>query len=238
MQSGIYRITCRANMKSYIGSAIDFDRRWYQHKWALKSGRHYNLHLQNAWNKHGAEKFSFEKLIICSSENVIFYEQLCLDALNPEFNNALRAGNTLGTRHSQATRDKIRRKAIGRKCQQRSDLHKQKLSAAHKGKAKPQHVMDALQRGRANHIITDSQRAALSQAIKLGYENGTRSKAKTEQHKNKIGQYFARFTDDQIREIRSMSAGGISGKQLAKIFETPTSTISQIVNKKRYKWVA
>lgn len=238
MQTGIYRITCSANQKSYIGSAKDFDRRWYQHRWALKGGKHYNAHLQNAWNKHGEPAFVFEKLLVCSLDDLLFYEQLCLDEFRPSLNSALRAGNTLGTRHSIATREKIRQRAIGRKCPERSEAYRKKLSESHKGKKKPQHVLDALQQGRKNHVITETQRAALSKAVRDGYENGTRPRIKTEGHRNKIGQFFARFTDEQVRQIRALSASGVSGKKLAEMFETPTSTISQIINKKRYRWVA
>lgn len=58
----IYRITNMANNKFYIGSALSFERRLWQHKYDLKRGVHKNPRLQAAWNKYGEEMFVFEVL--------------------------------------------------------------------------------------------------------------------------------------------------------------------------------
>jgi group I intron endonuclease len=58
----IYRITNMANNKFYIGSALSFERRSWQHKYDLKRGAHKNPRLQAAWNKYGEEMFVFEIL--------------------------------------------------------------------------------------------------------------------------------------------------------------------------------
>lgn len=57
---GIYKIINRVNGKYYVGSAIDFDARWWTHRDALLKGDHSNIYLQSAWNKYGEEGFSFE----------------------------------------------------------------------------------------------------------------------------------------------------------------------------------
>jgi group I intron endonuclease len=58
----IYRITNMANGKYYIGSSDSFERRVWQHKYALKRGEHKNPRLQAAWAKYGEEMFVFEVL--------------------------------------------------------------------------------------------------------------------------------------------------------------------------------
>jgi group I intron endonuclease len=58
----IYRITNMANDHYYIGSAESFERRRWQHTYALKRNEHKNPRLQAAWNKYGAEMFVFEIL--------------------------------------------------------------------------------------------------------------------------------------------------------------------------------
>jgi group I intron endonuclease len=58
---GVYKITNTADGKVYIGStAIDTDHRWSTHRALLRTGKHYNRHLQNAWNKYGESVFTFE----------------------------------------------------------------------------------------------------------------------------------------------------------------------------------
>jgi len=69
--AGIYKITCIANNKVYIGSTTDVRKRWYWHKGDLRANRHHNSHLQFAWNKYGEQSFEFEIL-----EMVMFVEHL------------------------------------------------------------------------------------------------------------------------------------------------------------------
>lgn len=51
--------------------------------------------------------------------------------------------------------------------------------------------------------------------------------------------FRARFTDDQIREIRSVYAGGgVSCADLARRYDIPYMTMSHIIRRERYKDVA
>jgi group I intron endonuclease len=68
--SGIYRILNNVNSKSYIGKSIRLYHRKYQHFVQLRSNRHQNSYLQYAFNKYGADNFSFEVLEICD-ENIL-----------------------------------------------------------------------------------------------------------------------------------------------------------------------
>jgi group I intron endonuclease len=54
--------------------------RWSIHKYELKTGSHDNIHLQNAWNKHGKDNFLFEIIEQCLPENLLLTEQKYLDA--------------------------------------------------------------------------------------------------------------------------------------------------------------
>lgn len=62
---GVYLIEC--NGKPYVGSSIDIHLRWKTHIRCLRNKYHCNRKLQNAWNKHGKEKFSFSILEICDA---------------------------------------------------------------------------------------------------------------------------------------------------------------------------
>jgi len=60
---GIYKIINKINNKYYVGSSLNIlgepHGRFYQHKAHLKCQRHYNKHLQSAWNKYSSENFDF-----------------------------------------------------------------------------------------------------------------------------------------------------------------------------------
>lgn len=90
---GIYRIRNTRNDKFYIGSTKDFDRRKSEHFAKLNMDKHEGPKLQNAYNKEkNKDNFVFDKLIICSPDMLLFYEQLFLDALAPSYNASKIAG--------------------------------------------------------------------------------------------------------------------------------------------------
>lgn len=83
---GIYIITNINNGKRYIGSSKNLYNRLRDHLWDLKSDRHINSHLQNAWNKYGEENFEYGILCICDEEDKLNKEQFFIDEFSPEYN--------------------------------------------------------------------------------------------------------------------------------------------------------
>lgn len=57
---GIYLIVHKPSKTVYYGQSCNVEQRFYQHKYSLRSGRHENPKLQNAWNKYKEEDFIFE----------------------------------------------------------------------------------------------------------------------------------------------------------------------------------
>jgi group I intron endonuclease len=99
MISGIYKIENLLSGKLYIGSAVNLDNRLKHHRSRLRSGVHKNRHLQSAWNREGESLFAFETLLFCSREQLMFYEQRCIDgfdAVNSGYNIDPIAGKTVG----------------------------------------------------------------------------------------------------------------------------------------------
>lgn len=154
MRSGIYAIVNKGDGRTYIGGTINFVHRWSVHKCYLNKGTHSSRELQLAWSQQGAAEFEFKIVLICSPDNVRFYEQLCLDAWQDKYNACPRACSRVGTRNSPEHNANIsagrrgtkwtvearERVSIQRKGRRLSEETKRKLSAAHTGKKRsPEH---------------------------------------------------------------------------------------------------
>lgn len=235
--SGVYEILHVESGKRYIGSARDFQKRWNAHRSHLRRGSHHSPHLQRSWLKHGEAGFEFRILEPCDPSHVILFEQVWLDWCKPEFNVCPKAYSTAGRKFTEATKEKIRQSSIGKKMPARTAEYREKISKAHKGKQKSSEHMKALQAGREKHIPTKAQREAISNSLKLAYQEGRKSREKTQEHCHKIGKFYAKLSDQEIREIRKLRADGVTGRELAKRYNSNPGTISNIVNGKRYCWV-
>jgi hypothetical protein len=106
-QSGVYRITCKPTGKQYVGSAKKFRARWSLHRVQLRQGKHHAPYLQNSWDKYGADAIAFEVLLVCDHKMALFYEQIMLDALKPEFNTSPVAGSALGVKHTEQAKQNM-----------------------------------------------------------------------------------------------------------------------------------
>lgn len=131
---GVYKITFNNYDKFYIGSSVDLTRRKATHKSKLLSNSHCNKKLQNVFNKHGM--FTFEVIENCSRDNLIEREQFFLDSLKPELNILDEAYNSIGFRHSEETKSKL--KVINKEIVNRIEV-KNKISKTwfKKGISKP-----------------------------------------------------------------------------------------------------
>lgn len=79
MISGIYCILNKRDGKVYVGSSFDVEHRWCAHLHKLRSGKHENRYLQNAWWKHGESSFEFVLLDEVPTHDLIKEEQIWLD---------------------------------------------------------------------------------------------------------------------------------------------------------------
>ncbi len=130
MNSGVYAITTPSGHQ-YVGSALNFSRRFGQHRTDLRRRRHRNVMLQRAVEKYGLESLSFSTLIICRPEDLILYEQIAIDALAPAYNIRLAADTNRGLKRSEESKAKMAKAREGRKL---SEEHKANIGAAGRGK--------------------------------------------------------------------------------------------------------
>lgn len=101
-RSGIYSITNNLNGDSYIGQSVNLRRRKSDHFSLMKKGRGVNPHFQNAWNKYGADNFSFEIVLYCEPFELTHYEQCLVDRLDPAYNICRECvDSTRGVKHTE-----------------------------------------------------------------------------------------------------------------------------------------
>lgn len=160
MKSGIYKITNVVNNKCYIGSAVNFNRRWYLHKTELRKNKHHSKHLQHAWNKYGEESFKFEVLFYCEKEELIKYEQLHFDELKPEYNICKVAGSMLGVKRGPLT-----------------DSHKLKLSVINKGKNPSEETVEKMRNSHKGTILSEERKEKIRES-NLGLKRSSETRLK------------------------------------------------------------
>lgn len=167
MPSGIYQLRNTVNGKCYIGSTKRLVARKSKHLTTLREGNHDNAHLQNAANKYGGNSLMFEVLLLCDPENLLLYEQMCIDCLKPEYNICPTAGNCLGVRHTEESK---RNMSVSKKGIRHSEESRRKMSIAMKGNTNPK-----------GHVVSEETRKKISAS-----ETGCKKPPHTEEWKRKI----------------------------------------------------
>lgn len=133
MNTGIYQILNIINGKRYIGSAVNFDRRWKEHRKLLRKNKHHSRHLQSAWNKYGEDSFKFLPVLTCTKELLLIIEQRAIDLFHPEYNINPTAGSCLGVKRTDEAKAKMSEAKRGIEF---SPDHRAKLAEAKRGKKK------------------------------------------------------------------------------------------------------
>lgn len=107
---GVYSIRHLKSGRAYVGSSINIQRRWKDHRGYLQRGNHPNPKLQALWNKHGADAFVWEVLYYCPEEEVRGLEQRVIYEVRPALNLCLVVGleGAAGRVWSQAERRRNR----------------------------------------------------------------------------------------------------------------------------------
>lgn len=193
--TGIYEIVNLVNGKRYIGSAVNFKKRWNSHQHSLRQGKHPSKHLQSTWNKHGAERFSFRPLILCDRDNLLMYEQIAIDAMKPEYNKCPTAGSCIGRKATAETLAKMSARASSISPETRarmseaqskrrhSEETKLKLSLHFKGRKVSDETRAKLSAAAKGHAVSDETRQKLRDAlvgkeVRRGWSHTPESRAK------------------------------------------------------------
>lgn len=162
MQTGIYSITSPSG-NCYIGSAVNFDRRWSVHLHRLRKGNHHSPALQSAYLKYGEAALIFSKLFVCSRGDLLFYEQRAIDACRPKYNSCLIAGNSIGYRHTEESRARMSAFHAGKTL---SPEHRANIGKRFKGVPRPPEIGARLSAALSGRKHTAEHRANNSTARK------------------------------------------------------------------------
>lgn len=73
---GVYGIFCKTNEKFYIGSSKGIQGRLTDHLCGLKLNKHYNGHLQKAWNLYGEDDFIMFDIEYCEEHLLLIREDM------------------------------------------------------------------------------------------------------------------------------------------------------------------
>ncbi|SRR5260221_446095 len=160
--SGIYRIRCIVTSRIYVGSAVNLRKRCAEHFNALHRNGHYNLKLQRAFNKYGANTFIFEIIeFTLLPEMLTAREQYWFRKLRPAFNICPVAGSALGRKHRKETIEQIRLSNLGWK---HTDEAKRKMSEANKSRPPQPKTIEKMRLANLGHPMSIETRAKLSDA--------------------------------------------------------------------------
>lgn len=139
---GIYKISCAANGKIYIGSSTQIARRFYLHKRDLSRGKHHSILLQRAWSKYGESAFSFEKILYCAKDSLLEYEQAVMDlykSYDPSYGmNISHVAGRSAAKCSEERKQKMREERTGKPIFKNNPAaHANMMAAVRRGKDHP-----------------------------------------------------------------------------------------------------
>lgn len=172
MNSGIYKIINKETGKFYIGSTVNFSKRWREHKYMLDKNNHHCTHLQNSWNKHGAQCFDFEILekLEPRQEILLEKEQIYLNNYANLYNICKYAGSPRDKKHSEETKKKI---AKANKGKQRSLETIEKLKKINLGRIHSDDARQNMRIAQLGRTHSDISKQKMSIAQKLSnHERG------------------------------------------------------------------
>lgn len=252
MRGGIYAIVNKVNGKRYIGSAVDFSRRFNKHRTELRCGRHHCSHLYRAWRKHGEQAFEFRRLLVCKTEHLVMYEQRAIDAyVGMLYNTSPTAGSQLGVKRTAETRRKQSIAATGRKMSPESVA---KTRAANLGRPSdkrgaplPPDVrakVSATLKARGSRLPKDHPMMGWWHGKTREHSEETRQKISASLRgrpgrpcKNalELARQRARFSAEQVVQMREQRAAGATFAAIANEFGAGQSTVHRIVTGRNYR---
>lgn len=181
LRSGVYAIRNSVNGKVYVGSTVNFKRRWQIHRIHLSRGSHHSVRLQNAWNKYGSAAFEWIVLEIVPETTLLTREQFWLDHFQSAeqyvgYNVSPTARSVLGIKRSPETKEKI--------------------SAAHTGMQASEEARRNMSLAATGKIVSLEAKIKMRLAGQSGFRAFNKGKEMSRSQKAKISESLRRCHDD------------------------------------------
>lgn len=236
-QSGIYKIENILNGDFYVGSSIDVYKRYYQHRTLLKRNKHWSTHLQNSWNKYGADNFVFTVLEYSNLDvnGLRDLEQQYLDNLKPIYNLSMEVFS-LSIYPRPESHIKNISYALKMSPVVQSEKYKKKVSESVKElwRDNEYREMQILSHnspiGRMNHSKAAKKnwenkefRVKVGESVKMGFHLGDNKSSK--------------FNGNDILNIRNLADSGVSTNEICRMYDSPYKTIRRIITRETWTFV-
>lgn len=177
-ECGIYGIRCIVNGKWYIGQSGDIKHRQRKHLEALRSNRHYNIHLQRAFNNYGEQSFEFHILEIVHEDMLDIRERAWITYHKSNdyiYGYNSEDGGNARKRFSKEARRRMSESHKGKPTAWTGRHHSKetrlKMSLAKKGTIQSELTKAKRSQSLKGRIFSDESKAKMSKALRLRYSN-------------------------------------------------------------------
>lgn len=246
MNSGIYVLVNKRNGKRYVGRTVNFHKREITHYWLLRSHRHFNIHLQRAWDQ--GDEFDFQIIEECEpsrcNEREIYWISE-YNTMNSEYGYNLCEGGktTTGYKFSEEAKKKISAKASNRKYSKET-IEKRKKSLKKRMEEDEDFTEYLRERWSAGARNKPSWNAGIPcpEWKKKQVSEKLKGRKISEAHKQKLKELYsgdksltAKLTSDDVINIRLRFLSGERQRDICKDYPVGSQTIYDIVRLRRWR---
>jgi len=237
--SGIYCIKNLKTKKIYIGQSVNLKSRKRKHFLELKNNNHFNIHLQNSYNKYGKKNFKFEILEYCEDKFLNKQEIYWIkyfDSTNSTTGYNVSMGGEGNVNPSIETRKKLSKALIGHYVSKKT---REKISKANTGKTSP--FKGKTHTKKAKEKIGESSKGRCVKEKNHWYRTHLTPEIRqkmSQNHANVSGENNpgSKLTEKQVSkilELYHMKYWGI--KDIEQIFDVTSTTIRAVCSGKTWK---
>lgn len=192
VKGGIYRIRFIGSQQSYIGQAVNLERRRKRHLRDLSAGVSHCRGLQAGFRKYGVSMLLYEVLEFTTPNNLTIREQFWIDRFGIDnlYNIRPLAASPLGMKMPLAAIERIRAKNTGKKrspeaveriraaCRSHEPAIRAKIGAAGRGRKHSEETKDKMRAAHLGKLFSPEHRKNLSLS-RIGMKF-------TEEHRNNL----------------------------------------------------
>lgn len=261
----VYTIHNIKNNKMYVGLSRNVERRWLKHI-RVASGKKTDCKylVHKAISKYGINNFvfsiiqSFAMLKDCKNAEIYWIKYFKSKSRDFGYNLTGGGEGLFGFKHSEASKEKMRSKAIGRKLSQEtieilrifntgkimSPESKKAIGDFHRGVPLSKEHREKISTARKGMIFTQEHCDNISKAqigVRCGEKNPFFGKTHAKESLLKFSGEnckTSKLTSEQVIKIREKySSGDYSQQKLADEYSVSRENIGNIVNYKRWKHI-